>query len=119
MQVLADLRARRFANDLLHEGTLIGKLWVADEQPQCVCDEVYRLGLIRPEIADAQDPMACQEAHRCDLPASPVDRSAPAFDDLCCCRRDSFESGQEGVFVTAQLQWWKLIFGQSRLKRWH
>ena len=105
MQMLADLRARRFTNHLLHDGTLICKLWVTDEQPQRVCNEVQRLGLIGPEITDAQYPMARQDAHRCDLPASPLDRSAPSFDDLRCRRRYVLESCQEGVLVTAQLQW--------------
>src|SRR5882672_8087774 len=85
-----------------------------------MCDELHRLSLVRPEIAHAQYPMARQEAHRCDLPASPVGRSAPAFDNLRCRRRYGLESCQEGVLVTAQLHWGEVdLWTESFEKRRH
>ena len=41
--MLADLRTRCFTNHFLHNGTLVCKLWVANEEPQCVRDEIHRL----------------------------------------------------------------------------
>src|SRR5262245_48407940 len=48
--------------------------------------------------------MARQDGHRRDLPTPPVVWSAPALDDLGFRLRYGLEVGQEGCFMTTQLQ---------------